>query len=54
MSIEKFKDRMKSIGVLYIEMYPFRLSDLGEIEFLILKRNTVVELGNSWQAISGK
>lgn len=54
MSIDKFKNRMKSVGVLYIDMYPYRVNTDGKVEFLVLKRNTGVELAESWQTISGK
>jgi 8-oxo-dGTP pyrophosphatase MutT (NUDIX family) len=54
MSIEKFSTRMKSVGVLYVDVYPFRISSNNEPEFLLLKRNREVVMPNVWQFVSGK
>ena len=54
MSLESFKNRIKPLGVLYVDIYPYRLDSTGNPEFLALKRNNTVELASTWQAISGK
>jgi dihydroneopterin triphosphate diphosphatase len=54
MSIEKFSKRMKSVGVLYVDVYPFRISSNNEPEFLLLKRNQDVVMPSIWQIVSGK
>jgi 8-oxo-dGTP pyrophosphatase MutT (NUDIX family) len=54
MSIEKFSTRMKSVGVLYVDVCPFRVSSNNRIEFLLLKRNPNVVMPNIWQFVSGK
>lgn len=54
MSIEKYKERLKTVGVLYIDLFPFRKLENDNIQFLIIKRKSGVELSDSWQAISGK
>jgi 8-oxo-dGTP pyrophosphatase MutT (NUDIX family) len=54
MSIEKFSNRMKSVGVLYVDIYPFRVSLNNKIEFLLLKRRQEIVMPNVWQFVSGK
>jgi dATP pyrophosphohydrolase len=52
---EKFASRAKSVGVLYVDLYPYFLDEAsGEPLFLLLKRRGDGELQDSWQAISGK
>lgn len=53
MTIINYQDRIKQVGVLYIDLYPYRIHN-DQLEFLILKRNTGLELSETWQAISGK
>jgi 8-oxo-dGTP pyrophosphatase MutT (NUDIX family) len=45
---------MKSVGVLYVDTYPFRVSSSNKIEFLLLKRIQDVVMPNVWQFVSGK
>lgn len=54
MTIQNFSERLHSLGVLYVDVYPWRKAKDGQIEFLILKRKDQVELNSTWQAISGK
>ncbi|WP_380181205.1 NUDIX domain-containing protein [Kalamiella sp. sgz302252] len=54
MTITNYSKRIHSLGVLYVDIYPWRKSPLNDIEFLLLKRNEEVELSNTWQTISGK
>jgi ADP-ribose pyrophosphatase YjhB (NUDIX family) len=53
--IEQFSNRVKAVGVLYVDLYPYYLDPAsGEVYFLLLKRRADVELPGSWQAVSGK
>jgi 8-oxo-dGTP pyrophosphatase MutT (NUDIX family) len=54
MDFEDFGDRIKRLGVLYVDVYPYHLDDDGRPSFLILKRRSDVVLADSWQFISGK
>ncbi len=54
MNIDQFKGRLKTVGVLYVDVYPYCIDRQGDIKFLVLKRKTDVELPDSWQAVSGK
>ena len=54
MRSSKFHKRFKkSVGVLYIDLYPY-CQENEQIDFLIMQRNMKVELPGTWQAISGK
>ncbi len=54
MSIEKFADRIKKTGVLYVNVYPYFISCDDVIHYLIFQRKGDVMLENSWQPICGK
>lgn len=54
MSLEKFKDRVKPVGVLYVDVYPYNIDSQGNVKYLILRRNVGVELEGSWQQVTGK
>lgn len=54
MVIEEFANRIKQVGVLYVDVYPYFIDPTGNITFLVLKRRDDVQLPGSWQAISGK
>lgn len=54
MAIDAFHERMKQVGVLYVDVYPYRTAADGSPEFLLLRRNESVELAGTWQALSGK
>ncbi len=54
MDFEDFGDRVKRLGVLYVDVYPYHLDNDGRPSFLILKRRSDVVLADSWQLISGK
>ena len=54
MDFEDFGDRIKRLGVLYVDVYPYHLDNDGRPSFLILKRRSDVILADSWQLISGK
>jgi len=52
--IEKFAHTMKQVGVLYVDVYPCRVTEAGNIEFLLFKRRDDVVMPGVWQGISGK
>ena len=52
--IGDFADRMRPIGVLYVDVHPFRVAESGEAEFLLLRRAEGVPLPGQWQTVSGK
>jgi len=54
MTIDDYEDRVKNVGVLYVDLYPYHQDKEGQIEFLVLRRKADVELANTWQTISGK
>lgn len=49
-----FADRIRPIGVLYVDVHPFRVSESGDAEFLLLRRGVGVPLAGQWQTVSGK
>jgi len=53
-NIDNYADRLKTVGVLYVDLYPFRKTSKGDFEYLLFRRNDKVELANTWQTISGK
>ena len=54
MSLVPYIPQMKPLGVLYVDVYPYRLMTDGTPEFLIARRNDHVEMPSSWQFLSGK
>lgn len=54
MSIEEYADRMKPAGVLYVDVYPYRVLPDRRVEFLMLQRRSDVVMPSRWQAVSGK
>jgi 8-oxo-dGTP pyrophosphatase MutT (NUDIX family) len=52
--IGDFADRIRPIGVLYIDVHPFRVSASGDAEFLVLRRGAGIPLAGQWQTVSGK
>lgn len=54
MSIEEYADRIKPAGVLYVDVYPYRVLANRSVEFLMLKRRPDVVMPSRWQAVSGK
>lgn len=52
--IGDFADRIRRIGVLYIDVHPFRVSASGDAEFLVLRRGGGIPLAGQWQTVSGK
>ena len=54
MSIQEYAERMKPVGVLYVDVYPYRVLPDRSVEFLMLKRRSDVVMPSRWQAVSGK
>lgn len=52
--INDFADRVRPIGVLYVDVHPFRIAPDGTGEFLLLRRGRHVPLPDQWQTVSGK
>lgn len=53
-SIDQFRDRLRPAGILYVDVYPYRLGANGRLEVLALRRREDVVLPGQWQAVSGK
>lgn len=54
MLLDDYKDRLKTAGLLYVDVYPYSFSPSGEIRLLIFHRKADIPLPNIWQPISGK
>jgi dATP pyrophosphohydrolase len=54
MSIDRYREQLKPAGILYVDVYPYHLSDTGEPRFLLLRRVETGEMPGSWQPVSGK
>lgn len=52
--IRNYSDRLRPPGILYVDVYPFRRTAMGGMEFLLLRRRTDIVLPGDWQAVSGK
>jgi predicted metal-dependent HD superfamily phosphohydrolase/ADP-ribose pyrophosphatase YjhB (NUDIX family) len=52
--IRNYADRVHPVGVLYVDVYPYRMLDDDTVEFLLLRRRTDVVMPDCWQAVSGK
>jgi 8-oxo-dGTP pyrophosphatase MutT (NUDIX family) len=52
--INDFADRVRPVGVLYVDVHPFRISASGEVMFLLLRRGEGMPLAGQWQTVSGK
>lgn len=50
---DELEKRMKPVGVLYVNVFPARMSG-DNPEFLLLKRRADVVMPNVWQPVSGK
>jgi ADP-ribose pyrophosphatase YjhB (NUDIX family) len=53
-NINNFADRLRPAGILYVDVYPYRIADDGSVRFLLLRRRDDVPLPGQWQAVSGK
>ena len=49
----RFGELLRPVGVLYVDVYPFRRCS-GGVEFLVVRRRDDVVMPGSWQALSGK
>ena len=49
-----FSDRIKPLGVLYVDVYPYAYTDDGDLEFLLFRRLSSVVMPGQWQPICGK
>ncbi|MFY9808439.1 MAG: NUDIX domain-containing protein [Pseudonocardiaceae bacterium] len=52
--IRNYMERLRPAGILYVDVYPYRISPVGDLEFLVLRRRDDVVLAGQWQAVSGK
>jgi len=52
--IRNYADRLHPVGVLYVDVYPYRVLDDGTVHFLLLRRRPDVVMPDCWQAVSGK
>jgi ADP-ribose pyrophosphatase YjhB (NUDIX family) len=52
--IGEYADRIRPIGVLYVDVHPFRVSERQGLEYLLLRRVEGVPLAGQWQTVSGK
>lgn len=52
--IRNYMERLRPAGILYVDVYPYRVSPVGDVEFLVLRRRGDVVLAGQWQAVSGK
>jgi len=52
--IRNYADRVHPVGVLYVDVYPYRMRDDATVEFLLLRRRADVVMPDCWQAVSGK
>ncbi len=53
MDIRDFKTRLKTLGVLYVDVFIVHQAS-NSIRFLLLKRRPDIVMPNQWQFISGK
>lgn len=54
MRIDDYQERLRPIGVLYVDAYPFVFDHDGAKRFLLLRRSRDVVNPGAWQAVSGK
>lgn len=54
MRIDDYQERLRPIGVLYVDVYPFVFDRDGTKRFLLLRRGPDVVNPGAWQAVSGK
>lgn len=54
MTIDKYTERLKRAGILYVDVYPYHVDPAGAVLFLFLLRNDAGELPDSWQPVCGK
>jgi len=52
--LANYADRIHPVGVLYVDVYPYRMRDDDTLEFLLLRRRADVVMPDCWQAVSGK
>lgn len=52
--IRNYEDRLRPAGILYVNVYPYRIDISGNLRFLLLRRRTDVPLPGVWQPVSGK
>jgi len=52
--IRNYADRVHPVGVLYVDVYPYRVLDDRTARFLLLRRRADVVMPDCWQAVSGK
>ena len=52
--IRNYMERLRPAGILYVDVYSYRVSPVGDVEFLVLRRRDDVVLAGQWQAVSGK
>lgn len=57
MRIDEFHERLRPVGVFYVDVHPARWREDGSLEFLLLRRlstNPAVPMPGEWQTVSGK
>lgn len=57
MRIDEFQERLRPVGVFYVDVHPARWREDGTLEFLLLRRlstNPAVPMPGEWQTVSGK
>ncbi|MBG6215510.1 ADP-ribose pyrophosphatase YjhB (NUDIX family) [Cryobacterium sp. CAN_C3] len=54
MRIDDFADRIRPVGVLYVDVHPFTWDSERGLEILLFKRNAEVPMPGQWQTVSGK
>jgi ADP-ribose pyrophosphatase YjhB (NUDIX family) len=54
MNIERFRDRLKLAGILYVDVYAYHYTPEDGLEVALLKRLDQGELAGSFQPVSGK
>ncbi|MFW0179891.1 NUDIX domain-containing protein [Rothia sp. CCM 9417] len=57
MRIDDFGERLRPVGVFYVDVHPARWREDGSLEFLLLRRlstDAAVPMPGEWQTVSGK
>lgn len=51
--INNYAERVRPVGVLYVDVYPFRVRN-EIVEYLLFRRRSDIVLPGQWQVVSGK